>query len=39
MSLFDFMGDGIEEPEPPESVAEKEENAETLPETETASRE
>lgn len=36
LSLFDFMGDGIEEPEPPESVAEKEENAETLPETETA---
>ena len=35
LSLFDFMGDGIEEPEPPESVAEKEENAETLPETET----
>lgn len=36
LSLFDFMGDGIEEPEPPESVAEKEENAATLPETETA---
>ena len=36
LSLFDFMGDGIEEPELPESVAEKEENAETLPETETA---
>ena len=36
LSLFDFMGDGIEEPEAPESAAEKEENAETLPETETA---
>ena len=33
LSLFDFMGDGIEEPEAPESAAEKEENAETLPET------
>ena len=36
LTLFDFMGAGIEEPESPESVAEKEENAETLPETETA---
>ena len=38
LSLFDFMGAGIEEPEPqePELVAEQKENMETLPETEIA---